>query len=177
MTLEADIKNTFHPNPPVFNIVGEITGTDKADELVLLGAHFDTWHAATGAADDGVGVAAMMEALRILKATGVKLRRTVRVGFWEGEEQGLLGSREYVAAHYASRQPPAPGAAGRRPEAAAAGAARRARSRRSRSYDKLLRLLQHRQRHRRAARHLYSRATRPWRRSSGSGWSRSAAWA
>lgn len=102
--IEADIKNTFYPNPPVFNVVGEIPGTDKADEIVILGAHIDTWHAATGAADDGVGVAAMMEAVRILKATGVKLRRTVRVGFWEGEEQGLLGSREYVAAHFATRQ-------------------------------------------------------------------------
>lgn len=105
VTIEADIKNTYYPNPSVFNVVGEITGTDKADEVVLLGAHIDTWHAATGAADDGVGVAAMMEALRILKVTGVKLRRTVRVGLWEGEEQGLLGSREYVAAHYATRQP------------------------------------------------------------------------
>ena len=105
VTIEADIKNTYYPNPAVFNVVGELPGTDKADEVVLLGAHIDTWHAATGAADDGVGVAAMMEAVRILKATGVKLRRTVRVGFWEGEEQGLLGSREYVAAHYATRQP------------------------------------------------------------------------
>jgi hypothetical protein len=111
VTIEADIRNTYYPNPAVFNVVGEIPGTDKADEVVLLGAHIDTWHAATGAADDGVGVAAMMEAVRILKATGVKLRRTVRVGFWEGEEQGLLGSREYVAAHYATRQP-VPGAQG-----------------------------------------------------------------
>jgi carboxypeptidase Q len=112
VTIEADIKNTYHPNPAVFNVVGEITGTDKADEVVLLGAHIDTWHAATGAADDGVGVAAMMEALRILKATGVTLRRTVRVGLWEGEEQGLIGSREYVTAHYASLEAPAaaPGA-------------------------------------------------------------------
>jgi len=105
VTIEADIKNTFYPNPAVFNIVGEITGSEKPEEVVLLGGHFDTWHAATGATDDTVGVAAMMEALRILKVTGVKLRRTVRVGLWEGEEQGLLGSREYVAAHYASRGP------------------------------------------------------------------------
>jgi carboxypeptidase Q len=114
VTVEADIKNTFYPTPAVFNVVGEIPGTDKADEVVMLGAHIDTWHAATGAADDGVGVAAMMEAVRILKATGVKLRRTVRVGFWEGEEQGLIGSREYVSAHFAARLPaPAttPGAA------------------------------------------------------------------
>ena len=104
VTIEADIKNTYYENPPLFNIVGEIPGTDKADEVVLLGAHFDTWHAATGAADNGNGCVAMMEAMRILKATGVKLRRTVRIGLWEGEEQGILGSREYVSAHYASRQ-------------------------------------------------------------------------
>ena len=110
VTLEADIRNTYYPNPQVFNVVGEIRGTDKADEVVLLGAHFDTWHAATGAADDGNGTAAMMEAMRILKAAGVPLRRTVRIGLWGAEEQGLIGSREYVAAHYGSRQP-APGAA------------------------------------------------------------------
>ena len=115
----------IHPNPPVFNIVGEIPGTDKADEVVMLGAHFDTWHAATGATDDGVGVAAMMEAMRILKATGVKLRRTVRIGLWGGEEQGLLGSREYVAAHFASRQ--APAAPGRRRPAQRRRARRRVR--------------------------------------------------
>jgi len=120
VTIEADIRNTFSPTPQVFNVVGEIPGTDKADEIVMLGGHFDTWHAATGATDDGVGVAAMMEAMRILKATGVKLRRTVRIGLWEGEEQGLIGSREYVAAHFASRQAPptppgAPGAAAQAP--------------------------------------------------------------
>ena len=71
VTIEADIKNTYYEKPPLFNVVGEIPGTDKADEVVLLGAHFDTWHAATGAADDGNGTAAMMEAMRILKATGV----------------------------------------------------------------------------------------------------------
>ena len=118
VTIEADIKNTYHPNPPVFNIVGEIPGTDKADEVVLLGAHFDTWHAATGAADDGNGTAAMMEAMRILKATGVKLRRTVRIGLWEAEEQGLIGSREYVSVHYGG---PA-GRPGRPPGAPARGA-------------------------------------------------------
>jgi len=111
VTIEADITNTFYPNPPVFNVVGELPGTDKADEIVMLGGHFDTWHAATGATDNGVGVAAMMEAMRILKASGVMLRRTVRIGLWGGEEQGLIGSREYVAAHFASRQP-APAAPG-----------------------------------------------------------------
>jgi len=120
VTIEADIKNTYYPNPPLFNVVGEIPGTDKADEVVMLGGHLDCWHAATGAADNGCGVTSMMEAMRILKATGVKLRRTVRIGLWGGEEQGLLGSREYVSSHFASRQavaPPAgapPAAAGQR---------------------------------------------------------------
>jgi len=114
VTIEAEIKNTYYDKPPLFNIVAEIPGTDKADEIVMLGAHFDTWHAATGAADDGVGSAAMMEAMRILKQSGVKLRRTVRIGLWEAEEQGLIGSREYVSAHFASPKaaPAAPGAPG-----------------------------------------------------------------
>ncbi|MCU0252018.1 MAG: M20/M25/M40 family metallo-hydrolase [Vicinamibacterales bacterium] len=111
VTIEANIANTFHPDPPVFNIVGELPGTDKTDEIVMLGGHFDTWHAATGATDNSVGVAVMMEAMRILKTSGVKLRRTVRIGLWGGEEQGLIGSREYVAAHFARRQP-APAQAG-----------------------------------------------------------------
>jgi len=78
------------------NIVAEIPGTDRADELVMLGAHFDSWHAGTGATDNAAGSAAMMEAMRILKTTGVRLRRTVRLVLWTGEEQGLLGSRAYV---------------------------------------------------------------------------------
>jgi carboxypeptidase Q len=108
VTVEADIKNTFTSNPPMFNVVGEIRGSDKADEVVMLGAHFDSWHASTGATDNGAGSAAMMEAMRILKQTGVTLRRTVRIGLWTGEEQGLLGSREYVAAHFASCNTPPP---------------------------------------------------------------------
>jgi carboxypeptidase Q len=79
-----------------FNIVGEIPGTDKADEVVMLGAHFDSWHAGTGSTDNAAGSAAMMEAIRILKASGLKMRRTVRLALWTGEEQGLLGSRAYV---------------------------------------------------------------------------------
>ena len=101
VTIEADIKNTYNPNPAMFNVVGEIRGTDKADEVVMLGAHFDSWHASTGATDNVAGSAAMMEAMRILKQSGVPLRRTVRIGLWTGEEQGLIGSREYVAAHFA----------------------------------------------------------------------------
>lgn len=108
VTIEADIKNTYYDNPPMFNVVGEIAGTDKADEIVMLGGHFDSWHAATGATDNGAGAGAMMEAMRILKASGVKLRRTVRIGLWPGEEQGLNGSAEYVAMHFAVCPPPPP---------------------------------------------------------------------
>jgi len=118
--IEADIKNMYYEKPQLFNVVGEIPGTDKADEVVLLGAHFDTWHAATGAADDGNGTAAMMEAMRILKATGVPLRRTVRIGLWGAEEQGLIGSRDYAWTHYAFRKP----AAGQAADAAGRGGGR-----------------------------------------------------
>jgi len=108
--IEADIKNTYHPNPTMFDVVGEIRGTDKADEIVMLGGHFDSWQAGTGATDNAAGAAAMMEAMRILKASGVTLRRTVRVGLWNGEEQGLLGSRDYVSKHFASAGAPGAGA-------------------------------------------------------------------
>jgi len=86
-----------------FNIVGEIPGTDKTDEVVMLGAHFDPWHTGTGATDNAAGSAVMLEAMRILKATHVRLRRTVRLGLWTGEEEGLLGSRAYVTQHFADR--------------------------------------------------------------------------
>jgi carboxypeptidase Q len=102
--LELDVKNTFYDdNPQSFNVVAEIPGTDKAAELVMLGAHFDSWHGATGATDNAAGSAVMMEAMRILKASGVRLRRTVRLALWGGEEQGLLGSRAYVTQHFADR--------------------------------------------------------------------------
>ncbi len=101
VTLQIDIDNKFYDSDlNAFNIVGEIPGTDKADEVVMLGAHFDSWHAGTGATDNAAGSAVMMEAVRILKTSGVKLRRTVRIGLWGGEEQGLLGSKEYVKAHF-----------------------------------------------------------------------------
>jgi hypothetical protein len=111
VVLEADIRNTFYPNPEMFNVVGEIRGTDKADEIVMLGAHFDSWHASTGATDNAAGSAAMLEAMRILKSTGVRLRRTVRIGLWSGEEQGLFGSAEYVAMHFARCRAVTPDAA------------------------------------------------------------------
>ena len=101
--VDLDVKNTFHDGDTAsFNVVGEIAGADKADEVVMLGAHFDSWHGATGATDNAAGSAVMMEAMRILKQSGLKLRRTVRIGLWGGEEQGLIGSREYVTAHFAN---------------------------------------------------------------------------
>jgi len=102
VTLTMDIDNKFFDGDQNgFNIAGEIPGTDKADELVMLGAHFDSWHTGTGATDNAAGSAVMMEAMRLLKVSGVKLRRTVRIGLWGGEEEGLLGSKEYVKAHFA----------------------------------------------------------------------------
>ena len=87
------------------NIIAEIPGTDLKDEVVIFGAHFDSWHAATGATDNGAGSTVMMEAARILqeaiKETGIKPRRTLRLALWTGEEQGLYGSRGYVGEHYA----------------------------------------------------------------------------
>jgi len=101
VTLQMDVENNFFDDDQdAFNIIGELRGTDKADELVMVGAHFDSWHTGTGATDNAAGSAIMMEAMRILKTTGVKLRRTVRIGLWSGEEEGLLGSKEYVKAHF-----------------------------------------------------------------------------
>jgi carboxypeptidase Q len=101
VTLDVDVRSTFHDKDlGMFNIVAEIAGTDKADEVVMLGAHFDSWHGGTGATDNAAGSAVMMEAMRILKQSGLKLRRTVRLGLWTGEEQGLIGSRAYVKNHF-----------------------------------------------------------------------------
>ena len=105
VTMEVNVQNKFYDaDLNSFNIVGEIPGGDKADEIVMLGSHFDSWHAGTGATDNGVSCAVVMEAMRILKATGLKLRRTVRAALWTGEEQGLLGSRAYVKEHFADRE-------------------------------------------------------------------------
>jgi Iap family predicted aminopeptidase len=101
VTLQMDIESKFYDSDADgFNVVGDIPGSDKADELVMVGAHFDSWHTGTGATDNAAGSAIMMEAMRILKTTGVRLRRTVRIGLWGGEEQGLLGSKEYIKAHF-----------------------------------------------------------------------------
>src|SRR5258708_10500574 len=76
---------------------------DKKDEVVMLGAHLDPWHAGTGATDNGAGTIVMMEAVRILKALDIKPRRTIRIGLWSGEEEGLLGSQGYVEHHFGVR--------------------------------------------------------------------------
>ena len=104
VSVELDIRNRFLPNQPGVNVIAELPGTDKADEIVMLGAHLDSWHGATGATDNAVGVAVMLEVMRILKTTGLPLRRTVRLALWSGEEQGLLGSRAYVRARLANRE-------------------------------------------------------------------------
>jgi hypothetical protein len=83
------------------NIIGEIPGGAKKDEIVMVGAHFDSWHTGTGATDNGAGSAVMIEVMRVLKALSLKLDRTVRIGLWSGEEEGLLGSRAYVKEHFA----------------------------------------------------------------------------
>ncbi len=84
-----------------YNIVGEIPGSGpKKDEVVMVGAHFDSWHTGTGATDNGAGSAVMMEVMRILKSLNLKMDRTVRIALWSGEEQGLLGSKAYVKEHF-----------------------------------------------------------------------------
>lgn len=104
VSLELDVRNRFvDTDLNSFNVIAEIPGTDKADEVVMIGAHFDSWHSGTGATDNGASSAVMMEAMRILKASGLKPRRTIRMGLWTGEEQGLLGSRAYVTKHFADR--------------------------------------------------------------------------
>jgi len=103
--MEIDVKAQFHDEDLMaYNTVAEIPGTDKKDELVMLGGHLDSWHGGTGATDNASGCAVAIEAVRILKALGVQPRRTIRVGLWSGEEQGLLGSRAYVAKHFGARQ-------------------------------------------------------------------------
>ena len=107
--LEFDIRSHIVPEGSTsYNVVGEIYGSDKKDEVVMLGGHLDSWHSATGATDNAIGCATMMEAARILKAIGVKPRRTIRVACWSGEEQGLLGSQAYVKRHFGSAEDPTP---------------------------------------------------------------------
>jgi len=102
--MEVNIQTKFHPetNPEgnAFNIVAEIPGTDLANEVVIMGAHFDTYPYATGATDNTTGSSAMIEAVRVIQKLGLKPRRTIRLCLWAAEEQGLLGSRAYVARHF-----------------------------------------------------------------------------
>ena len=102
--LEMALDVNFTAADSTFNVIAEIPGTDLKDQVVLLGGHFDTWHGGTGATDDCSGVAACMEAVRIIKTLGLQPRRTIRVGFWAAEEQGLIGSSQYVSQHFAERE-------------------------------------------------------------------------
>ena len=89
-----------------YNTIAEIPGSDLKDEVVMLGGHLDSWHSGTGATDNAAGVSAAMEAVRILKALDLKPRRTIRIGLWTGEEQGIYGSRAYVAQHFGKTSDP-----------------------------------------------------------------------
>ena len=102
--MELNIQNKFFDNVENFNTIAEIPGTDKNGEIVMVGGHLDSWHAGTGATDNAAGVAVAMEAVRILKALDLKPRRTIRIGLWGGEEEGLLGSKGYVTQHFGERQ-------------------------------------------------------------------------
>ncbi|MDP9193464.1 MAG: M20/M25/M40 family metallo-hydrolase [Acidobacteriota bacterium] len=104
--LEIEVRAKYSDDLMAWNTVAEIPGTDKKGEVVMLGAHLDSWHTGTGATDNGAGVVAMMEAVRILKAIGIAPKRTIRIALWSGEEQGLLGSRAYVEQHFAKRAEP-----------------------------------------------------------------------
>ena len=109
VTLGFNIVNKWYPEGHTsYNTIAEIAGTDKKDEVVMLGGHLDSWHVATGATDNAIGCAVMMEAARILKALGVQPRRTIRVALWSGEEEGLLGSLAYVEQHFGTVENPKP---------------------------------------------------------------------
>ena len=101
LKMSLDLAVQFNDDDPnAYNTVAEIPGTDLKEEVVMLGGHLDSWHSGTGATDNAAGVAVGMEAMRILKALDLKPRRTVRIGLWTGEEQGLYGSRAYVSKHF-----------------------------------------------------------------------------
>jgi carboxypeptidase Q len=106
---EFNIVNKIYPEGKTsYNVVAEIPGTDKADEVVMLGGHLDSWHAGTGATDNAIGSTIMIEAVRLIQALGLKPRRTIRVALWSGEEEGLLGSLAYVKQHFGSFENPKP---------------------------------------------------------------------
>jgi len=106
---EFNIVNHDYPEGKTsYNVIGEIPGTEKADEIVMLGGHLDSWHSATGATDNGIGSSIMIEAARIIQSLGLKPRRTIRVALWSGEEEGLLGSLAYVKEHFGTFENPKP---------------------------------------------------------------------
>jgi len=103
--MEASIQAQFHEDGAGYNVIGELPGTGKhKDEYILIGGHLDSWQGATGATDNAAACAAMIEVLRVLKTSGVKLDRSVRVGLWGGEEQGLFGSKAYAKTYLADRE-------------------------------------------------------------------------
>jgi Zn-dependent M28 family amino/carboxypeptidase len=107
--MEIEIDNTIYADGQnSFNVIAEISGTDKKEQVVMMGAHIDSWHPGTGATDNAAGVAAVMEAARILQKLGVKPSRTIRVALWGGEEQGLLGSKAYIREHFGTFEEPKP---------------------------------------------------------------------
>jgi hypothetical protein len=109
--VEIEVRNRIGERvEQAVNLIGEIPGTDLKDEIVMIGAHFDTWHASPNASDNTSGVAVVLEAARILTAVGARPRRTIRVALWSGEEQGLHGSREYVNTHFGNPNDPKIGA-------------------------------------------------------------------
>ena len=101
--MEMAFDVAWTPADSSFNVIAEIPGTDLKDQVVMMGGHLDSWHAGTGATDDGTGVAAVVEAVRILKALNLQPRRTIRIGLWAAEEEGLIGSRTYVSQHFGER--------------------------------------------------------------------------
>jgi hypothetical protein len=109
VVLRINIHNEFYPTGrTVYNVVGELPGTDKADEVVMNGGHFDSWNAATGATDNAAGGSVAVEALRLIHTLNLPHRRTIRVALWSGEEEGLYGSIAYVAQHFGSAENPKP---------------------------------------------------------------------
>ena len=139
-----------------YNTIAEIPGSDPTlkDEVVMLGGHMDSWHAGTGATDNGAGVAVAMEAMRIIQTLGLKPKRTIRIGLWTGEEQGLLGSAAYVAQHFGKLEPGNPGVVPPgTPNSQPAAPPKLATAR----LRKVRRVLQSRQRHRQDSRRLSAR--------------------
>jgi carboxypeptidase Q len=109
VSLRVNIQNKEYPEgTTAYNVIAEIPGTDKKDEVVMLGGHYDSWHDATGATDNGIGSSMMLEAARLLIAVHAKPHRTIRIALWSGEEEGLLGSLAYVAQHFGSAENPKP---------------------------------------------------------------------